>query len=128
VNPCLAILALIVPFLRPLRRWQWVLAYVGVTAIGIMGIYAVAALDHEFEIWSRFGGDYSTHTAFAASLVLSLVFWKPARAKPLCVVLAGYVVLILVIGYHSLADIVTSAAAALVTTLPALRTVATRFR
>ena len=77
VNPCLAVLALAVPFLPPLRhRRGLVLAYAGVSAIGIIGIYAVAALDHALGIWERIAGDYSTHTAFATSLVASVVIWK----------------------------------------------------
>jgi len=119
VNPCLAVLALTVPFLSPLRhRRKLALVYLGVSAIGIMGIYAVAALDDAFGIWERIGGNYSTHTAFATSLVASIVIWKPAWTWRLWVALLAYLILILVIGYHDLNDVATSAVAALATTLP----------
>jgi hypothetical protein len=119
VNPCLAVLALTVPLQPPLRhRRKLAIAYLGITAIGIMGIYAVAALDDALGIWERFAGDYSTHTAFATSLVTSVVIWKPSWTWQLCVVLLAYLILIPVIGYHSLNDVATSAIAALATTLP----------
>ena len=119
VNPCLALLTLAVPFLPPLRRqWRLALVYLGITAIGIIGIYAVMALDRRFGIWDRIGGDYSTHTAFATSLVVSIAFWKRAWAKWLGAVLLAYLILILVVGYHDLSDVATSLVAALATTLP----------
>lgn len=113
VNPCLTVLALSVPFLRPLRHQRRLaITYVAMTAIGILGIYAVAAVDGWLRLWARTAGDYSTHTAFAASLVISMLFWKPTWAKPLTAALLAYLMLILVLGYHSPADVVTSAVAA----------------
>ncbi len=120
VNPCLAVLALTVPFLPPLRhRRRMVVAYAIATAIGIIGIYAAAALDRELSIWERFAGDYSTHTAFAVSTVSSIVLWKRAWTKQLVAVLLGYLVLIPLMGYHSVGDVVTSALVALAATFPA---------
>ena len=119
VNPSLALFALAVPFTRAIRqRRALVTAYLVSTAIGIAGIYAVGALDRALGLWLRFGGDYSTHTAFATSLVASMMFWKPAWRVGLGAVLVAYLALIVFVGYHSIADVAASAVAALLVTVP----------
>lgn len=66
--------------------------------------------------WSRFGLDYSTHSAVALALVFYL-FWQ-WRTKAFHVflavtLLASYYALEVYQNYHSLADIVTTVAAIL---------------
>jgi len=75
VNPILAFLAIVVA----LREWRRSSAYVaaiylGAATLGLLGIYAVRFLDAAFSIWRDWGGDYTTHAAFATSVVMSLAF------------------------------------------------------
>jgi len=113
VNPILTLLVLLAPRLE--RRWpgwwpalrHWLRGSV-VLAI----VYAVRALDARFGIWAAIGADYSTHTAYAVALALCLACWSRRWRWPMAVVLLGYAGLILVVGYHSFRDVVTSAAVA----------------
>lgn len=113
VDPILTLLVLLAPRLE--RRWpgwwpalrHWLRGGV-VLAI----VYAVRALDARFGIWAAIGADYSTHTAYAVALALCLACWSRRWRWPMAVVLLGYAGLILVVGYHSFRDVVTSAAVA----------------
>ena len=112
VNPLLALLALAL-IIR--RRSP---GFAAATALGIAGIYIVQAIDRRFAIWSSFGGDYSTHAAFATSLVLSMAWWFPRLRVGLAVVWMLYMVLIVAMGYHGMVDVVTAVVVALGVTVP----------
>jgi len=88
------------------------------TALGLAGIYAVAGVDAVFSLWGRCGLDYSTHTAFAVSLALSIGRARPRWAWALGITLLAYAVLIVVLGFHGVADVVTSGVVAVLVTLP----------
>jgi membrane-associated phospholipid phosphatase len=112
VNPLLALLAIVLV----VRRRS--LACAAATALGVAAIYAVQALDGRYAIWSTFGGDYSTHTAFATSLVFSMAWWVPRLRIPLAVVWVAYMVLIVAMGYHGVSDVVTAAIVGVAVTAP----------
>lgn len=119
VDPALAIAAIVLAvseWRRGLRKAA--LAYFVATALGLASIYAVMAIDHSLLIWQRFGGDYSTHTAFAASLVISMMMWRRSWRVGLVAVLLGYAALIVIIGYHRAVDVFTSGAVAMLITFP----------
>lgn len=86
--------------------------------LGLAGIYLVMALDKRFLLWQRYHGDYSTHTAFATTLVISLLLWRPSWRLLLVAIWLSYLVLIILLGYHTLVDVVAAAVVALVITAP----------
>ena len=119
ISPLLALLALLNPVLRPpLADRSTVRRYLAATALGVAGIYLIAAMDFALGLWSRAGLDYSTHTAFATTLAISLWRSRPGWGWALAAVLLLNAALILALGFHSLGDIVTSTIAAAAVTLP----------
>ena len=119
VNPILAFFAIVIA-LREWRKSSPTVAIVclGATSLGLVGIYAVQFLDAAFSIWRDWGGDYSTHAAFAASVVMSLAFWCPRRRMLLALLLAAYLLLMVVMGYHRPVDVLTASVVGCVVTLP----------
>ena len=87
-------------------------------ALGVAGIYLVMALDKKFLLWQRYDADYSTHTAFATTLVISLLLWRPSWKVALVAVWLAYLALIIFLGYHTLTDVVAAAVVAFVITIP----------
>lgn len=111
-NPLLAVLALAAPFLRRARTLKTTIVFYVSAGAAIGFVYFVRAVDLQYQVWARFGIDYSTHSAFAASLVASLSAFHRRWMRPLLVVTALYFVLQLVMRYHTVADILTSACVA----------------
>ena len=118
VNPLLALLAIGVAVFLWRGSWRHGLAYTAATALGIAGIYAVQFADARWSIWSSLGGDYSTHTAFATSLVISMAWWVRQLRVGLAVVWALYLALIVVMRYHGVIDVITAAIVAVAVTVP----------
>lgn len=117
--PLLALLALLNPAIRPpLGDRRAVRRYLAAAALGVAGIYLVALVDFALGLWSRAGLDYSTHTAFATTLAISIWRSRPGWAWALGAVLLVNAALILALGFHSAGDIVTSTIAAAAVTLP----------
>lgn len=112
VNPLLALLAIVLI----VRRRSF--AFAAATALGIACIYIVQAIDSRYAIWSRFGGDYSTHTAFATSLVISMAWSFPRLRIPLTATWVAYMVLIVAMRYHGAFGVITASIAGLVVTTP----------
>jgi len=129
VNPLLAFFAIVFA----IREWRSTSRSIAVAfaipaTLGLAGIYIVRALV-KLSIWHALGGHYSTHAAFATSIVISLAFWLPRRRVVLVTVLLAYDVLILIMGYHSTADVLTAGVVACVVTVPwhlAARSIALR--
>jgi hypothetical protein len=119
VNPILALLAIGVAGIEWRRRgWKRAAIFAGATALGLIGIYAIAALGQRFQWWQQVGGDYSLHSAFATSMGTSLVFWRPRWRVALVVGVLAYLVMIVLMGYHSTVDVVSAALVGVVVTLP----------
>ncbi|HEV2721171.1 MAG TPA: hypothetical protein VG323_14205 [Thermoanaerobaculia bacterium] len=110
VNPALTIAALLF-IVREWRAngWKAALLLAAAMGLGIGGIYIVKA--------HHFGGEYSSHTAYATSLTASFVTRRKWVWLSLAVCL-GYLALIVFVGYHTVIGVVTSAVAAIVVTLP----------
>jgi len=110
VIPVLAVAALLVPWVsRPFR--PRVACLQNLLALGAVAIaYGEQAIDNAFHLWPRMGMDYSGHTALFAAVASSL--WQqgiPWRWVSIIVGVA-YAGLMLYQRYHTLADIVTTAA------------------
>lgn len=121
--PLLVLLALLNPAIRPpLGDRPVVRRYLAATALGVAGIYLVALVDFALGLWSRAGLDYSTHTAFATTLAISIWRSRPGWIWTLGAVLLLNAALILALGFHSLGDVITSTiVAAAVTAAAACR-------
>lgn len=119
VNPLLALVTILAAVLdwRAGRKRRMLVRAIP-TALGLACIYAVGFVDRGLQLWSRVHGDYSTHTAFATTLTVSLLLWRPGWRVALLTVWSLYLVLIVMIGYHSLADVLSAAVVAVVVTLP----------
>lgn len=78
------------------------------SALSIAVVYIVKAIDGKLDLWERLGADYSTHSALAAALVVSLCFLDRTRRKLTLGILAVYELLIVLLGFHSILDIVTT--------------------
>lgn len=89
---------------RPRRRF-WVPVF---AALGL--VYAVLGLDRAFGLWACVGLDYSTHTAFAVALVTSLLVLDRRSAWIAAPLLLGYAWSMVLLGYHTVPDILTTAA------------------
>lgn len=118
VNPLLAFAALIAAAHEWRRSRRAAITFAVATTLGLTGVYVVRAIDARWSIWGRWGGDYSTHAAFATCVAISMAIHFPRRRALLLAVLFAYFVLMLLMRYHSPADIVTSAALACAVTLP----------
>ena len=111
-NPLLAIVALVYPFLRRPRTLRPIIAYCLSAGAAIGFVYLVRATDDHYRLWASLGLDYSTHSAFAASLVASMSAFNRRWTVPLAVAIVLYFSLELVMRYHAILDIVSSAALA----------------
>jgi hypothetical protein len=118
VDPALALLAILVSVLdwRAGRR-RTALAWTLATGLGVASIYAVGWADRTWSIWRRFQGDYSTHTAFATTLACSLVVARPAWRAALGGGWLSYLLLIVLMRYHTALDVAVAALIALALTV-----------
>ena len=94
-----------------LIRKEWQLAVRRFLSLlsGLVIAYGFMFIDKALQIWSRFGMDYSTHTAVALVLVTLLVFCS-RRFSPLWLAsLIAYALLMLYQQYHTVADITSTA-------------------
>jgi hypothetical protein len=109
INPILAVLTLILPFsIRPASPYTRGLFFFG-TAISMVAMYAIGWLDKLLGIWAALQLDFSSHTGFAAVILVSLSIWNRKLVLPSVVILLSYVALMLYQKYHSVADILTTA-------------------
>jgi hypothetical protein len=74
----------------------------------VLFVYLLKILDDRFRLWASVGLDYSTHTALAVSLGVSLAIFWPSKRLLLLASLAAYLGLIGFLGYHTLADMVSA--------------------
>jgi len=79
------------------------------TWLAVASVYGVMAIDLWLRLWGRFGLDYSTHTALAVSLSTSIAMLSRRWLILLVPILFAYTRLMMALGYHSAADIGTTA-------------------
>ena len=116
-DPLLALLALAAPFLRRPRAHRSTVAYYLSAGAAIGIVYLVRAIDSRYQIWASLGTHFSTHSAFAASLVASIGAFHRRWVAPLVVAAFLYFSLELIMRYHRLTDILSSAAMAVMAAL-----------
>ncbi len=116
-NPLLALLALTIPFLHKPRNLRTTIAYYISAGAAIGFVYLVRAIDNHYQLWPSLGLDYSTHSAFAASLAVSIAAFKQRWLTPLALAALAYFALELFMRYHGIADILSSASLAAVAAL-----------
>ena len=109
VNPVLGIIALVWPWLRWRGAWRQATLNVIATLLSVAFAYAISALDARFGWWPSVGLDFSTHTAIAIALIVSVCSIKPSTWMVWTAVLLGYFVLMVYQRYHTPADIFTTA-------------------
>lgn len=110
VIPLLALATLAWPACvrRPRPRWRfWIPVLV---ALG--SVYAVRGLDRVLGLWASAGLDYSTHMAFAVVLAVSLFVADRRTAWVSAALLVAYSWLMLLLGYHTPGDLLTTTAVA----------------
>ena len=73
---------------------------------GAVIAYGFMFLNNSFGLWPKMGLDYSTHTAVA--VVLAVTLFKSLSVKWWPVVTLAYVVLMLIQKYHTVGDIVVT--------------------
>jgi len=76
--------------------------------LAIAGVYLIKTLDSKLHLWESLNLNYSTHTALAAAIVVSLCVLQPSRRLLAVAIFAGYEVLQMLLGFHSLLDIITT--------------------
>lgn len=118
VNPLLAFLAILIALRESRDSSRRGFAFTVATGLALAGIYAVRFLNAAFSVSQQWGGRYSTHSAFATSVVISSAFWCLRRRYALLAVLGAYLILVVIMGYHSVTDVLISSAVACVVTAP----------
>jgi hypothetical protein len=111
VNPALACLALIFPWLdrEAIRKKGSKWSFWARTLLSLAVVYALMFTDNRLHFWPSLGLDYSTHTAFAVAVVTSIGAMNYRWLFFLVPVLVAYAGLMMYQGYHSLMDILTTA-------------------
>lgn len=111
-TPLLALASLVL-LLRPLRALQWQVLGLRLASLaaGALIAYGLMFMDDRLAIWPVAGLDYSTHTAVALVLVMFLSRHWPKARWPGWLSLCAYGLLMLYQQYHTVADIVSTAAA-----------------
>ncbi len=87
---------------RPWMFW-------GASLLAVAMVYVLTFIDRYFQLWSKFGLNFSTHTALAVSLVTSLGILYRRSLFFLVPLLFFYIWLMLRLGYHSALDVIAAA-------------------
>lgn len=111
-DPLLALCALLAPLFRRPRLLRPAIVYYACAATAVAMVYVLRAVDARYQIWASGGLDFSTHTAFATSLAVSLIALDRRWLGPALTILALDFALMVVLRYHSVLDIVSSASLA----------------
>lgn len=101
-----------------LSRWRQLATDTALFVSILLIAYGLMFLDNYLGIWPAFGLDYSTHTAVALALVIFLMSSTKHYSAYLLGSLVLYFLLMLYQGYHSLADILTTAVVVSLCRLP----------
>lgn len=91
-----------------LRRGLWGGRAWLASILCVMTVYIVKVIEQRLDIWQSFGSDYSTHSALAAALVISLWFLEKGRRVLIIGVFIAYEILIVLLGFHSVLDVIST--------------------
>lgn len=111
INPILGVLALALPWTKRGRPTRQAIALDGLTVAAVLIAYLLQAIDSAVNIWPRAGLDFSTHTAVFVAIGSSI--WQQGTFWRWTIVGLGfaYSTLMRIQEYHSVLDIVSTAAA-----------------
>lgn len=93
------------------RHWRLCAARAALGLATLIAAYGLMAIDAALQLWPRFGLDYSTHTAVALALVVTITAASRRIGLVAAALFSLYVPLMLYQRYHSFADIATTALA-----------------
>jgi hypothetical protein len=109
INPALVLWVLIALYASTRNEranWRsWLALF-----LGIVVVYLGQMVDHKLGLWKQFGSDYSTHSALAAASLIPLAFIRRQLIPILALVMTGYAVFMILMGFHTLLDIITTLA------------------
>lgn len=110
IDPLLLFFTIVAPQLlfSHLRKDQSLRFYRAAGA-GLGNVYLWQWLDNQFRFWPSLGLDYSTHTAFAVTLIVSLSVLRRNWLWGLVPLLLVYAMLMKYLHYHTLLDMITTA-------------------
>lgn len=109
--PVIAAAAFVLPGLAsrkgrlPHPQLFWICA---LTSIALL--YAMRLVGHKTTLWTAHGVIFSAHTALGISLVVTLAAFRLWLLPLFAIALAGYLWLIVYLGYHHWGDIYSTAA------------------
>jgi hypothetical protein len=108
VCPALGAGVVLAPLLRRPRKSPW--PEWGRVALAIGWVYVLTLADRGFHWWPAAGLDFSTHTGIALALAIPLGV-RERRLRPwLALLLTSYAAFMIALRYHTLLDILTTAA------------------
>jgi hypothetical protein len=88
---------------RTMRRTLFI-----VLLLNLAIAWGLMLADRVWGAWSAWSLDYSTHTAVALAFILCLTFSTPRQGWYWAASLVGYAALMVMLGYHSVADITST--------------------
>jgi hypothetical protein len=95
-----------------------ILVYYLAAGLGVASVYVIRSIGAALLLWSRLGIHYSTHTAFAVTLGVSIAISRPRWRWAMGSVVIAYLALILINGYHSAGDVLVSGVVAAAVSFP----------
>ena len=109
VNPIAFFVAVSVAFVELKAKQYWcALRAFGFLCGGLALVYALLFADAKIKLWGFFGGDYSTHTAFALATGMAISAVR-RWDKWLLLVFVLYVIAMRYQQYHTIFDIFSTA-------------------
>ena len=110
VDPGLVLLVIgVAAFDLRARRVALLVRFGVPTVLAVACVYVIQWIDRRWLVWQQYGGDYSTHTAFATVLAVSLAIWRPIWRPAIGSVWLAYLVLIVFLGFHTATDVASVA-------------------
>ena len=107
-NPLLFVISLIIGARKIIKRQTHkVVRLVAMMAVSFGYVYGMYFLDKHMQIWTSFGLDYSTHTAFAIAVSMTICSVKQ-WVEVLMILFCFYVVGMLFMDFHTVEDIVAT--------------------
>jgi hypothetical protein len=109
VNPILGVIALTWPWLHWQGQWRRAASHVLATLLSAALAFGMSALDGAYGWWPSWGLDFSTHTALCVAATIALCFVNRSLVIVWLGALISYAALMMYQGYHTAADIGTTA-------------------
>ncbi|HCK92574.1 MAG TPA: hypothetical protein DHW71_06285 [Gammaproteobacteria bacterium] len=107
-NPILFVISIVICIRKALlRQTHKVIRICSMFAVSFGYVYGMFLLDKHVQLWASFGLDYSTHTAFAIAVSMTICSVKQ-WVEVLMILFCFYVVGMLFMDFHTVEDIVAT--------------------